>query len=106
MGLALVFGVAARPLPQPPQGALDSDESVTLVGAGDIADCQNLGGARATARLLDAIEGTIFTLGDHAYPRGTPKEWADCYEPTWGRHKQRTRPALGNHDLITGHGQP
>jgi calcineurin-like phosphoesterase family protein len=80
--------------------------SVTLVGAGDIANCELLGGARATARLLDQIDGTIFTLGDHAYPRGTAKELEDCYGPTWGRHKARTRPTLGNHDLITRRGQP
>jgi hypothetical protein len=100
----------APPAPQPPQSSQAPDnadgDTFTLVGAGDIADCQNLGGARATANLLSAIPGTIFTLGDHAYPRGTPKEWADCYGSTWGRFKERTRPSLGNHDLITGRGQP
>jgi hypothetical protein len=87
-------------------GQTAADESVTFVGAGDIANCDLLGGARATANLLDTIPGTIFTLGDHAYPRGTAKELAECYGPTWGRHKARTRPAIGNHDLITGNGQP
>ena len=114
VGIVLVFGAAARLVSQapqaqaapPPQAAADGDESVTLVGAGDIADCQNLGGARATASLLSAIPGTIFTLGDHAYPKGTPQEWANCYGPTWGRFKDRPRPSLGNHDLITGRGQP
>ena len=86
--------------------AQTDDESVTLVGAGDIANCEMLGGAQATARLLDTIEGTIFTLGDHTYPKGTAKEFENCYAPTWGRHKMRTRPTLGNHDLITGRGQP
>jgi hypothetical protein len=86
-----------------PQAA---DESVVLVGAGDIANCDLLGGARATATLLDQIDGTIFTLGDHAYPNGTAKQLEECYGPTWGRHKARTRPTLGNHDLITAHGQP
>jgi hypothetical protein len=89
-------------LASPPQ---NSDESVVLVGAGDIANCEMLGGARATAALLDQIEGTIFTLGDHAYPRGTAQQFKDCYEPTWGRHKARTRPALGNHDILTLRGR-
>jgi len=67
-----------------------------LVGAGDIATCD--GNADATARLLDGIPGTVFTLGDHAYPNGADPEFQTCYEPTWGRHKVRTRPSPGNHD--------
>lgn len=58
-----------------------------------------LGGAIGTARLLDRIPGTIFTAGDNAYDRGSARDFADCYGPTWGRHKARTRPAPGNHDL-------
>jgi hypothetical protein len=53
--------------------------------------------------LLDRIEGTVFTLGDNAYGSGTPAQFADCYAPTWGRHKARTRPAVGNHDYQTAH---
>jgi hypothetical protein len=72
-----------------------------LVGAGDIADCKELSGAAKTAVLLDHIEGTVFTLGDNAYDSGTPSQFADCYAPTWGRFKARTKPALGNHDYKT-----
>jgi hypothetical protein len=68
-----------------------------LVGAGDIASC-NLDGDEATARLLDGIAGTVFTAGDNAYDNGSASDFAECYEPTWGRHKARTRPAAGNHD--------
>jgi hypothetical protein len=71
-----------------------------FVGAGDIAECE-LPGAEATARLLDRIPGTVFTTGDHAYYRGAPDEFARCYEPTWGRHRTRTRPTPGNHDYET-----
>ncbi len=71
-----------------------------LVGAGDIASC-GLRGDEATAALLDTIPGTVFTAGDNAYNSGTPSEYADCYDPTWGRHKARTRPAPGNHDYAT-----
>ena len=82
------------------------DAGVTFAGAGDIANCKNLAPARATARLLDRIDGTIFTLGDHAYPHGDAQEFRDCYGPTWGRHKARTRPTIGNHDTSIGHGRP
>jgi hypothetical protein len=67
-----------------------------LVGAGDIAQCD--ASSEATARLLDAIGGTVITLGDNAYPKGGEQEYRDCYDPTWGRHKSRTRPAPGNHE--------
>ena len=80
----------APPATTPPADAV-------LVGAGDIADCDS-GGADATARLLDRIDGTVFTLGDNAYPSGTADQIRRCYAPTWGRHKGRTRPAPGNHD--------
>src|SRR5512134_2658189 len=62
-----------------------------LVGAGDITNC-NRSEDEATAKLLDNISGTVFTLGDNAYPDGTLAEFNNCYEPTWGRHKNRTRP--------------
>lgn len=69
-----------------------------LVGAGDIAGCGDLSGAEATAKLIDGIPGTVFAAGDLAYPNGTLEEFQDCYQPTWGRFKQRTRPAPGNHE--------
>jgi hypothetical protein len=75
-----------------------------LVGAGDIASCDNLAGAEATAKLLDSIPGTVFTAGDDAYPDGSAEDFARCYDPTWGRHRARTRPSPGNHDFHTAHG--
>jgi len=71
-----------------------------LVGAGDIADCSTASDS-STAALLDDIGGTVFTLGDNAYPSGTAANFRDCYTPTWGRHLARTRPAAGNHDYAT-----
>jgi Bacterial Ig-like domain (group 2)/Calcineurin-like phosphoesterase len=71
---------------------------VVFVGAGDIASCGGSNRAEGTAQLLDAIAGTVFTLGDNAYPSGTADEFANCYHPKWGRHKARTRPSPGNHD--------
>jgi len=79
-----------------------------LVGAGDIADCGNPGAA-ATALLvapllpsIDATDGTVATFGDHAYPRGTDANFAECYDPTWGRpFKALTKPSPGNHEYET-----
>jgi PKD domain-containing protein/calcineurin-like phosphoesterase family protein len=71
--------------------------SAVLVGAGNIAVCGTDNDA-ATALLLDEIPGTVFTAGDNAYPNGTAANYAGCYHPTWGRHRDRTMAALGNHD--------
>ncbi|MBT8479142.1 MAG: metallophosphoesterase, partial [Gemmatimonadetes bacterium] len=79
--------------------------AVTLVGAGDIADCETPWD-EATALLLDGIPGTVFTLGDNVYEDGTPEEYANCYDPTWGRHKTRTYPAIGNHEYHADGGAP
>jgi acid phosphatase type 7 len=74
--------------------------SAVLVGAGDIASCSR-SQDEATARLLDNISGTVFTTGDNVYPDGTSSEFTNCYGPTWGRHKTRTKPVPGNHDYHT-----
>jgi acid phosphatase type 7 len=73
-----------------------------FVGAGDIASCDDLAGAEATAKLIDQIPGTVFAVGDLAYPDGSDEQFAKCYGPTWGRFKDRTRPAPGNHEYHSG----
>jgi acid phosphatase type 7 len=83
--------VAASPPP--------SDDPV-LVGAGDIASCSS-SGDEATANLLDGIAGTVFTLGDNAYSNGSATDYMNCYGPSWGRHRARTKPSPGNHEYNT-----
>jgi hypothetical protein len=48
-----------------------------VVAAGDIADCTTEGD-EATARLVGGIDGTVLTLGDHAYPDGSGENFAEC----------------------------
>jgi acid phosphatase type 7 len=91
---------------QPPAAAQDpkksgpasTEQTFVLVGAGDIAGCKAIEGAQATAKLIEQIPGTVFAAGDLAYERGSAEEFRDCYGTTWGRFKNRTRPALGNHE--------
>jgi hypothetical protein len=72
-----------------------------LLAAGDIAECDHQGD-ESTARILaDYPHATIQTLGDNAYQHGTSEEFEQCYDPTWGQFKDRTRPATGNHDEAT-----
>lgn len=96
-------------------------EPVTVLAVGDIAFCErSLGrrigdwfaglsgqpGAPATAALLDGLPGTVLALGDLVYWEGTAEEFAGCYDPTWGRHKGRTRPVPGNHEYRTPEASP
>jgi len=76
-----------------------------LVGAGDISDCETAKDEE-TATLLDQIEGTVFAAGDLVYEEATTEDFADCYDPTWGRHRDRTYPAIGNHEYKTDAGAP
>ena len=93
--------MSPTPMPAPPATPTpDPASDPVFVGAGDIAACGS-DGAEKTARLLDRIEGTVFTLGDNAYESGAAEQFRDCYDPSWGRHKARTRPAPGNHDYVT-----
>ncbi len=71
-----------------------------LVGAGDISTCSD-NNDEATAKLLDGISGTVFNAGDNAYSSGTLSEYTNCYDPTWGRHKARTKSSPGNHEYQT-----
>ena len=89
-----------------PQPALAVTPAV-LVGAGDIAGCDTKLTTykdEATAKLLDGIAGTVFTLGDNVYEDGTATEFKSCYGPSWGRHRARTWPSVGNHEYNSGGG--
>jgi chitodextrinase len=86
-------------------GSADTSAAVAadpvLLLAGDIATCDS-SADEATAALLDAYPSAkIQTLGDNVYDDGTASEFSRCYQPTWGRHKARTKPAAGNHDYNT-----
>jgi Ca2+-binding RTX toxin-like protein len=98
-GAAPTQGAPAPAEPAATRQALAEGDAV-LVGAGDIAVCNGTADS-ATAALVAATPGTVFTLGDNAYPDGTAADFANCYGPTWGAFKDRTRPVVGNHDYGT-----
>ena len=81
-------------------------ESAILVGAGDIVGCKDQRGAAATAKLIDKIPGTVFAAGDLVYDAANLAQFQACYGATWGRFKERTRPALGNHEYRETHAVP
>ena len=89
--------------------------ALTVYAVGDIARCAypdpRYSGAADTAATVAAglaadPQAVVLTLGDHTYPRGTAQEFRDCYAPTWGRFKDRTWPAPGNHEYYTPKAAP
>jgi calcineurin-like phosphoesterase family protein len=79
-------------------------QTVVLVGAGDIA---NSGSGKAkTAALIASIPGTVFTAGDNAYSSGSAAQYNGLYNPTWGKFRDRTFPAPGNHEYRSSGAKP
>ena len=90
---------ARRPAGGPPADPPPPDDYPQLLAAGDIADCTP--GAEQTATLLDGFRGTVTPLGDTAYPSGIIRGLHELLRPHLGRHKHRTRPAVGSHEYDT-----
>ena len=102
--------------------ALSRSNSVTVFAYGDVAFCPSptgirgtikrwfnkiihkykAGGHKDTGKQLDSTSGTILGLGDLAYNDGSSDNYQNCFDPAWGRHKNRIRPTPGNHDYSTG----
>jgi hypothetical protein len=105
---------------------------VTLVGAGDIADC-SYSNDEGTAQLLGSTlksltpDSTLppldraraIAIGDNAYPRANRTQYANCFDNYnldanwttynasrpgwWGQYKAHTMPVLGNHEYMNSH---
>lgn len=83
-----------------------NDSTITVYTAGDIAECTSkklAAHSAATAEIINAgiaqdPNAIVLTLGDHTYPVSTSAEYEYCYEPTWGKFKNRTYPIAGNHE--------
>jgi acid phosphatase type 7 len=80
-----------------------------LIGAGDIASCGDspeYQGDEQTAERIETLiaqypQAQVFTAGDNVYGEGRAVEFNNCFDPTWGRFKERIRPAPGNHDYMS-----
>jgi alkaline phosphatase len=86
--------------PSPTVSPEADEEEAILIAAGDIASCDR-DTDQLTAALVAELDetGTVATLGDQVYPSGTDETFTNCYHPAWGGFLDRTRPAVGNHDL-------
>jgi hypothetical protein len=85
----------APPAPEPP----------TLVAAGDIACRPDLSETPErcrhgpTADLVGSLApDAVAVLGDNQYEHGELANFQAVFDPTWGRFKAITHPAVGNHE--------
>lgn len=113
-GLIFAGPAPARLLAQPAQAAT-SDPVIAV--AGDIA-CDpgnssfNGGNGSSNAcrelytsdLLVNANLAAVLTLGDTQYYCGGYPAFLQSYDPTWGRVKAITHPAVGNHEYLTSGG--
>lgn len=89
---------AESPAPAPSTSP-DPMGATTIYVAGDIGLCPPSGTPDKTAALVDAA---VIVPGDLAYPAGTATDFANCYDPYWGRLKDTTFPVPGNHEYASG----
>jgi PKD repeat protein len=73
-----------------------------IIAAGDIAKCEKTTDEQ-TAKVVDSLlaqypRATVAPLGDLVYPAGTAQAFANCYTPSWGRFRSKTRPVVGSHE--------
>src|SRR5262245_36837211 len=92
----------APALPVGPAPSLQPEPSGAhrVIAAGDIARCDN-GWDEWTGRTVGGLAGTVLALGDLAYQHGSAADFRDCYDPSWGRFRDRTWPVPGNHEYET-----
>jgi glycosyl hydrolase family 99/fibronectin type III domain protein len=79
-----------------------------IAAAGDVACAPNTTPtsisckSAATSDLLLGLQPTaLLSLGDHQYECGSLSAFMASYDPTWGRLKSITHPAVGNHEYLT-----
>jgi acid phosphatase type 7 len=95
----LIVSTSIQRGPEPERGFV-------VMGAGDIA-CEppSVPTASAcrefsTSELLVSAD-LVLTFGDNQYEDGALLKFLGSYDRSWGRFKEKTRPAVGNHDYLT-----
>ena len=78
--------------------ACDPDRAGFNDGAGTTTTCKQ----RATSRLLvNGDFAAVLALGDTQYEDGVLNDYAESYDPSWGRVLSITHPVVGNHEYHT-----
>ena len=110
--VALLLAAACREPPKAPTmpstgGAPPFNPTggqATVLAAGDIGMCSEHVNVEKTAALVAGMEGVLLLAGDLAYMHGSYQNFMDCFDPAWGRFRNRWRPVPGNHEYETNRG--
>jgi acid phosphatase type 7 len=81
--------------------ACDPDNSGFNGGNGSSSSCREM---YTSNLLVNAGLSAVLTLGDTQYYCGGYSAFLQSYDPTWGRVKPITHPAVGNHEYLTSGG--
>jgi hypothetical protein len=96
--LAAVGDIACQPGPK-----LENEKPTDVCGS------PTLGGPQAQAATADQIESEhpelVAILGDEQYQVGRYEDFVGSYDKTYGAFKFLQRPAPGNHEFYTSHGE-
>ncbi len=107
LAVVTLAGCAAGAIVSDPPG---SEPGTVIYAVGDIGRCGRgpavASAAARTAALLKETTGAILALGDFAYPKGSERDFARCFAPTWGELKARILPVPGNHEYQTPSAAP
>ena len=91
-------GGSSDPDPDEP-GPLGSTSATSATTPRAVASTCRMG---ATAELLAGQDlAGVLALGDLQYEKGSLESFQQSYDGTWGRFKDLTRPAVGNHEYGT-----
>jgi 3',5'-cyclic AMP phosphodiesterase CpdA len=63
--------------------------------------CSERAAVGRTAALVERFPGTLLLAGDIAYMHGTLQNFRECFEPFYGRFRDRWHPVPGNHEYET-----
>ncbi len=86
-------------IPAPPAPPVAATATVLVVG--DIGMCSERDAVQRVGDLVARLEGRLLLAGDLAYMNGTLQEFLQCFDPAWGRFRNRWNPVPGNHDYGT-----
>ncbi|HEX7463364.1 MAG TPA: metallophosphoesterase [Actinomycetota bacterium] len=95
----------ARSAPVGDHLAPKTERTYVIAAAGDIV-CQGNPSTdpdscqydKTSDLLVDTGLTRVLTVGDNQYPTGAYSDFETYYDPTWGRVRRITSPALGNHE--------
>ena len=102
LGVVLASALAALTLAAPARAADPLVAAAGDIACGKLPVTEDQCHQQATSDLLVGRPlSAVLMLGDAQYDNGELENFQQFYDPTWGRFKAITKPAVGNHEYYT-----